>query len=169
MTNLKGAAKMAKKKKPVEVVPPKFVLELSELQAEVLIKALDLYSRIGIGQIGEVHNILTLEPHIKSPSENTYQGIKNALDFVKRELFGFEAGASFAMHAPQVPDKFKVAWDLQQVIRHKLAWTANPAGGVGVSFQEPMKSSKEPLATMTEADAFHALLEALRQSIEGKT
>lgn len=160
---------MAKKqKKLVEVVPPKFVLELTELQAELLVKALDLYSRIGIGQIGEVHNILTLEPHTNPPGEHTYQGIKNALDFVKRELFGFESGASFAMHNSKVPEKFRVAWDLQQVIRHKLAWTANPAGGAGVSFHEPMKSSKEPLATMTEADAFHALLEALRQSIEGE-
>jgi hypothetical protein len=48
----------------------------------------------------------------------------------------------------KVPERYKTAWDLQQVIRHVLAWDANPEGGFGVNFHEPLKSGKHGLATM---------------------
>ena len=45
-----------------------------------------------------------------------------------------------------INDSFRVAWDLQQVIRYRLAWDRNPEGGIQVIFDEPLKSSQEPLA-----------------------
>jgi len=48
----------------------------------------------------------------------------------------------------KIHDVFRIAWDLQQVIRHRLAWDRNPKGGIQVSFDDPLKSSREPLASI---------------------
>lgn len=153
---------MAKKKKQ-EPPPPSFVLTLSEKQAEVLVAALDFYSRIGIGSIQEVQNVVMRERHCRPDA--CHDAVRNALDFVKRELYGLEANAGFGIFHKDVPDHFKVAWDLQQVIRHKIAWTANPGGGFGVNYHEPMKSGSEQLATIDVASELEVLLQALRQSV----
>jgi hypothetical protein len=134
------------KKKQVKEKEPKFVLEMSASQGEVLVRALDFFSRIGIGQIEEVETMLRQYGHLKEGY--SYDAVKNALDFVKLETMGHPPGGSYGIFHQKVPDWFKLAWDLQQVIRHKLAWTANPEGGFGVNFHEPMKAGKEPLATM---------------------
>ena len=157
------AKKKAKKvEKPAE---PRYTLEMSSAQAAVLVAALDFYSRVGIGQIEEVQNMLNMESHARP--ERDYQSVKNALDFVKRELMGMESGQSFGIFHPKLPDHFKVAWDLQQVIRYKTSWTANPAGGTGVNYREPMKSSHhEDLATMEVSTEFAALVTALQASLE---
>ena len=123
-----------------------FTLEITAEQGEILVKALDFYSRIGIGQIGEVDNMLNMDPHVRE--EASHNAVRNALDFVKRELFGFEPGQSFGIFHGKVPERYKAAWDLQQVIRYVLAWAANPKGGTGVNFNEPMPASKRTLATM---------------------
>ncbi len=154
---------MTKNKKIEETKSPSFVLHLSEQQANVLVAALDFYSRIGCGQIEEVQNLLALEPHLNPDRDgNSYQAVKNALNFVRRDLFG---RSGFSISDRKVPNRYKCAWDLQQVIRHKLAWTANPAGSWGVSFQEPDQSGKEDLATMDVAEPLYALLDALRKSL----
>lgn len=124
----------------------KFVLEITAEQGEVLVRALDFFSRIGIGQISEVWNLLHMESHVRD--EASHDAVRNALDFVKRELLGLESGASFGIFNGKVPEHYKTAWDLQQVIRHVLAWDANPKGGFGVNFHEPLKSAKHGLATM---------------------
>ncbi len=151
------------KKKKQEPPAPRFVLNLSESQAQVLVAALDFYSRIGIGSLHEVEGLISREAHCRKDA--CHDAVRNALDFVKRELYGLEANAGFGIFHKDVPDKFKVAWDLQQVIRHKIAWTANPAGGFGVNYHEPMKSGSEQLATMDVATELEKLLQALRESV----
>ena len=148
---------MAKKKRVAapKDKPKQFVLKMNRRQAGVITAALDLYSRIGMGQISEVENILRLDRHVKP--DYSHDAVRNALDFVKREIFGLDGNGNLGIHNETVPKNYRVAWDLQQVIRHFLSWDANPEGGSGVSFHEPMKSSDEELATMTAVVEQHTI------------
>ncbi len=136
---------MAKKKKTTPPPKPQFTLTVNVNQAAVLIRALDFFSRIGIGQIEEVENMLRLEPHVLPGNGDAARAF---LDAVKKQLMGLDANQSWGIFHATVPDHYKEAWDLQQVIRHKLSWTLHPEGGIGISFDEPLKSGSEPLATM---------------------
>jgi hypothetical protein len=45
------------------------------------------------------------------------------------------------------------AYDLGQVIRHRLAWDRTPAGGDGVAFSAPLRSARAvPLADIEQLD-----------------
>lgn len=143
---LKPKRKRKKKPEKAEPAEQQFVLTLTASQAQTLVEALDMFSRIGIGQIHEVENVVTR--YGMDRKEHNYEAVRNALDFVRRELMGFEPGGSYGIFHKKVHNVFKDAWDLQQVIRYVLAWTKNPEGGFGVNFHDPLKSGESPLATM---------------------
>ena len=121
-------------------------LAMTERQAQVLVNALDLYSRIGMGQLTEVAHILRMNV-IGNPS-----GTVDALDAVERltreaaSLWMGGSGGYYGITSEKIRDVFRVAWDLQQVIRYRLAWDRKPEGGIQVHFDDPMKTSEEELA-----------------------
>lgn len=127
-------------------------LTLTEKQATVLTRALDLFSRIGIGQFEEVINIFRDE-HLSDP-EMTPERIDEArkhIDHVKFMLTGHPANGSFGILNPRVSDDYRIAYDIQQVIRNRLAWDRRPEGGIQVQFDPPDQTSKtHPLATIKE-------------------
>lgn len=135
----------------------KYTLHLNEEQARVLIKALDFYSRIGIGQFREiVSNFVFDWCSIFKHKEGYYKAMKLAeahIDLAKKLLTKMPHNASLGISSPETPETAKVAYDLQQVIRHKVAWTNNPEGGHTVDFHEPMKVSEQELPTMYTAPA----------------
>lgn len=126
----------------------KITLTLSDKQAQVLVGALDLYSRVLIGQIENVEEVLRLNyPDLATARLGTARGL---CDTIKMILWEFQSGASFGIHNPRVPDKARQAWDLQQVIRNTIARTKNPEGGIQVCYDTPTQTStEEPLATAT--------------------
>lgn len=134
-------------KKDKKDVAPTFALTLNVKQVSVLIQALDFFSRIGIGQIEEVQTMLRHKEHTMP---GNVEAVRSFLDAVKKQLMGLDSNETWGVFHQKVSDEFKVAWDLQQVIRNKLSWTLNPAGGFGVCFDEPMKAGTEPLATMNQ-------------------
>ena len=147
----KGAAdkvfrKLSKDGLPEDNSDRPYQLSLTEKQAQVLVDALDLYSRIGMGQLTEVAHILRMNV-IGNPS-----GTVDALDAVERltreaaSLWMGGSGGYYGITSEKISDVFRVSWDLQQVIRYRLAWDRNPKGGIQVHFDEPMKSSEEPMA-----------------------
>ena len=126
---------------------PKYNLNINKSQARVLIAALDLYSRIGLGQFEEVVNVHDLALKL---SVVTREGMRNGLNFVK-QLAGHPPNGSYGIHNENVDDVFRVAFDLKQVIRNRLAWDQNPKGDIGrVDFDEPRATSKEPLAKIAQ-------------------
>lgn len=120
----------------------KYKLELNEEQAATLIKALDLYSRIGIGQF---HEILDWQFNWEKRNAQDYQDIRDQLDFIKFMLTGMPKNASRGIFQEETPERCKIAWDIQQVVRHCKSWHENPEGGITVHFGKPMRSSQEPL------------------------
>ena len=121
----------------------KYRLTMTEGQAQVLQKALEIYSRLFIGQIkAAVEQI-----HFNNNREIDYQRVRKLSDQLKFELTGMQSNASYGIYCNEVDDSARVAWDLQQLLRYQMAWDNNPKGGNTVNFDKPMKSSKkEPLA-----------------------
>lgn len=125
-------------------------IELSDKQADVLIAALDLYSRIHLGQFEEVANVARM--YDVSRLNGDYEA-HNEFDDAIREaktILGFCRNGSYGIFNERVNDVARVAWDMQQVIRHYLAWKRNPEGGFTVNFDTPHRSGKEDLISVVE-------------------
>jgi hypothetical protein len=120
-----------------------FKLTLNEKQAHVVRAALDLYARVGIGQFEEVLQVY--DPAAKMDIE-LRNHIRAGLVLAKAEA-GHPANGSYGIVNPLVDDDFRVAYDVQQVIRHTLARDRKPEGGNTVDFDKPHATGTEPLPT----------------------
>lgn len=131
-----------------DVCDKPYHLAMTERQAQVLVNALDLYSRIGMGQLTEIAHILRMTV-VGNPSDTV-----DALDAVERltreasSMWMGGSGGYYGITSEKISDVFRVAWDLQQVIRYRLAWDRKPEGGIQVHFDDPMKTSAEELAVI---------------------
>lgn len=127
----------------------RYTLTMSAEQASVIIRALDLYSRIGIGQFEEVARVYETSRDLSFMQE---EDLKTCLINAKVAA-GHPKNGSFGIHNIVVSDKFRVAWDLQQVVRHRMAYDTRPEGNpMNVHFDTPYQCSKEPLATIVSED-----------------
>jgi len=115
----------------------KVTLELSEDQARIVQSALDLYTRLGLGQIEAIDRFLNWE------TRNEWEGLLNE---VKTAGTGFPPNASMGIGHADLAERFKIAYETQCVLRNAQAWHENPEGGNTVDFYEPLKLSKHPLA-----------------------
>ena len=129
---------------------------LSGLTAEhcrVLVSALDLFSRIHMGQFDEILRVYRANGravHTLSVSEQNEARV--LIGVVHDMLTRMPRNASYSILAHEVPDEARAAWDLQQLVRHRVAWDENPEGGITVNFDEPRQSSTElPFATIERA------------------
>lgn len=127
----------------------RYQLTVSGEQADLINRALEFYERVGgLGQFE-----VAVEPWLFRCDANKLEAARRALDQVKLHLTGFGYGASYGIYSPEVPDEHRVAYDLQQVIRYRLAWDRTPEGGLGVWFSEPYQTSQVPLAKIEQIAA----------------
>lgn len=132
---------------------------LSEIQARTMVDALDLFSRIQIGQLEEILNMARMGsiPHRDDQDVSArIEEIKEAeplLHEVKRLLTGHSPNASFGILGGKTPESARVAYEIQRAIRHRLAWDRQPEGGMGVDFDDPdsLRSTGQPLAVLKRA------------------
>lgn len=117
-----------------------YQLLLSKKQVQVLTEALEFYVRIGIGQFEEV-----ARPYTFKVEPEEMDKARSALEIAKMILTGFPANASHGIYSSDISDDYRVAYDIERVIRHYLAWEKNPSGGFGVDYQKPFVSSQQPL------------------------
>jgi len=124
----------------------KYRFELDEQQAQLVIQALDMATRLHMGQTNIVGEYLQ-----GCSSRNADPEVVNsALDLLRRECFGFTRSASFGIHSDAISDDARVMWDIHQVLRHRLSWdrAGNPetrdwSTMMGVNYDEPRRSSHE--------------------------
>ena len=136
----------------------KVKVEMTLEQARFLVEALDLYSRIGIGQFGEIAH--HYEHLVKNASERagTTIGaydvgvqIEKALRFLMPE--SFFGSCSYGISHPEVTKKAKLAFDMLQPIRYQLAWHRCPEGGVGCHFDAPFfYTDEKPIKVLIQRD-----------------
>lgn len=125
-------------------------LKINETQAKTIIKALDLYSRLQMGQIHELGTPYS-GPFTKQIEKADKEKLEDILNELKQTLFPeLSQGAFYGIFSQEVPDEAKISYDMIQVIRNHLAWKNNPKGGITVDFDQPLKSSKEPLIEILE-------------------
>lgn len=130
--------------------------QLSEVQARTLVDALDLFSRIQMGQLEEIMNMARMGsiPHRDDQDVSArIEEIEEAeplLHEVKRLLTGHSPNASFGIFGNKTPESARVAYEIQRAIRHRLAWDRQPEGGMGVDFDDPdsLRSTGQPLAVL---------------------
>lgn len=133
----------------------KYKLELTEKQAALVQDALELYSRIGCGQFGEITHMF---PRLAENARTNGFGYKYDAGVKVRQHLSFLLPKDFSqntyygIHAPEVDKDTQRAFDIMRVIRHRIAWTRNPEGGIAsVAFDDPrdcMVSDEDPLPTM---------------------
>jgi len=122
---------------------PDYQLTMSAKQAAAVSHALELYSRIGIGQVDTV-----ADEYFDHPK---YMEIREALEGVRVLVTGHR-GASLGITNARTPVEAKICWEVYQVIRQILAFARNPAGGHSVDFQDPLAISGEPLPAIQATD-----------------
>jgi len=123
-------------------------LKLTEKQATVVVAALDVYSRILIGQTENVEHVLTWA-YMEKISLRKIEEARALLNRVKHVIWGFHPGESFSILNDEVHDEARQAYDLMQVVRNGVARFKKPEGGVSVVYDQPHQTSKEEaLATL---------------------
>ena len=120
-----------------------YSLKLNEEQLNVVMKALDLYSRLQMGQVEELINPFS------SPFSNRFvdrENVEKAVSVLKKEYFPELTRDSYnGIFSDKTPETSKIAYDIIQVVRNRLAYDKNPSGGFTVDFDDPIKSSGQPL------------------------
>jgi len=111
------------------------IVKMTEEQANVVLKALDLYSRLHLGQFREIQTIW----------QTNYLWAKETLKELKKQLTGLEENEYHSICAEYVSQNAKIAYDILQTIRHRMAWDKNPNGGLTVDYDEPLNVSNLPL------------------------
>ena len=114
-------------------------LTVTEDQLRLVQRALDFYSRIGIGQFGEIKNHPTFERHLHKEFEldgktdyNRYHAVRDSVDSMlvqpRNMLYNdnsLSGNGSWGIFNSKVDDSCREAFDLIQVIRHEF-WKRDP-------------------------------------------
>lgn len=122
----------------------KYFLEMTAEHAEILVRALDCYSRIGIGQFENVLEVYSRG--IKTALDpDAFESAREGLNEAKAAA-GHPASGSHGIHNPEVSDEFRAAFDMQKVIRARLAYDKRPEGNpASPHFDTTYAISKYPL------------------------
>lgn len=130
-----------------------FQIVMTDEHMEIVERALDLFTRVQLGQMEEVLDLFRWDGRKHKPGQEetgpvTLDDMRAAdehLNCVKELLTGFSRGASWSIGSPEVPDAARVAYDVRQVMRQKRSYAKAPEGGMTVNFDDPMRWGKLPL------------------------
>lgn len=104
---------------------------LSPEQARAVVRALDVYLRIHIGQF----NIILEQFYGKDFDRDEIEGL---LFEARDKLFPGLHGRGHSLSASACPEKSaKIGYDVLQAIRQKEAFGRHPEGGMTVNFDDP--------------------------------
>jgi hypothetical protein len=127
-----------------------YTLNINEQQAKVISNALDLYMRIGMGQLTEIlqHPTIMAARDVKD-----IPAVEANLRQVKSLIFkDLPKGVYHSVLSEKIDDSNRVAYDLCQIVRNRLAWdrltvanleNLNQTGSkpFGVWFDDPYQTS----------------------------
>jgi hypothetical protein len=141
-------------------MPETYTLTITEAQAEVISRACELLARTMAGQWQEAYRLLPRDPMTNSAAVREVED--RIRELMPRVLRGGIDGlrSSLGMGHPGINPEHETAWDLYQVIRHRLGWEHAVRMGyvpsieaerdwttmMGVVFDPPIRYGPEPLA-----------------------
>lgn len=110
------------------------VLELTDEQAVVLERAVELLFRLHIGQFNEIK--FALLQHVHDTGENVdLHSIGVLLDTMSHLFFpALRPHESFNVNCCE---DCNIAYNIYQAVRYVNAWHHRPEGGMGVNFDQP--------------------------------
>lgn len=131
-----------------------FEITLTGAQMRALESATDLMSRIMIGQLREVLDYAPIKDgHVVEWHVRRKEAAERILNQALYEICDLTPSSSFGIHnRTEVKDDARISWDLQKVLRHRLAWDLNPEGGFGNQYDTPMRCGAEELARAVRLD-----------------
>ena len=115
-------------------------LKVSEEQLRLIQRALDFYTRVGIGQFNTIKDHPTFERHLHNEFKDEdgktdygkYHSVRDEIDTtlnVSRNMLynnnSTNKNGGWGIHNPNVDDSCRDAFDLVQVIRHEF-WKRDP-------------------------------------------
>lgn len=128
-----------------------YTIHISAAQARAISTACEVLARLGMGQFRDALERLPLRETLPDGWHEDMEGIAHILKKHTTIMQGVGAHHSIGSH--KTSDQSKTAWDIYQVVRHRLAWDANPKGDtMSVMFDNPRKTSAEPLAWMEKTE-----------------
>ena len=98
----------------------KYNISLNHQQLRVIERALDLYSRVGIGQFEIVAEAIFCLLTDRMKDKNNWEITQKFLDSMKVCL-GFPVNGSLGITCEEVSDDAKIAYDMEKVIQKKIA------------------------------------------------
>ena len=117
----------------------KYILELTETQAQALATALESFVRLGITQYGAAIDMAL--PGDLLPGHKPE--LEGAFNTIKKVIHGLNPNQGLSiLNSTEVSEPVKIAHDAYEVIRYRLSWDKHPEGGSTVNFSEPLRASK---------------------------
>lgn len=119
----------------------KYRLTLTEEHLYAILKAMDFHERIAMGQFREIFDVV--DPGFKLSHEGR-DAAEPLLMEARRHLMPAlrHDNSYWGIRSLEIHDDNRVMYDIQQVVRHRLAWDRSPEGGWTVNFDRPMRTSE---------------------------
>lgn len=116
-------------------------------QARLLMSAMDLYSRLLMGQFEEFEHLFSFfgEDAIryKRQSEDR-MAVSSCLRIMKLCIYPELAeNASWGITGSPCPERATIIYDMYKSLDYKISWHGNPKGGITVNYDRPMHWYKE--------------------------
>lgn len=117
-----------------------YSIEANTAQLELIMKALDFYSRIQMGQISELTN-----PYIIQLPDADYSDVDEQLIKLKKSMFPeLDAKTFYSIKTKKIPDTIRQTVDILDVIRHRIAWDdSKEEKPTGMKYNKPIHWSNE--------------------------
>ena len=144
------------KKLKAQIPEIRYALDMSEEQARITKGALEFYARVLIGQWGELSELclnIGDEDYLEK-KEKLDAGLAN----LRQIAFSDLPKSLSASYGITKVSRATEAWEIYQVLRHRIAWTMFPEGSWSVDFQPPISFSGKELPTCTSKKRRGALI-----------
>ena len=117
-----------------------YTIEANEAQLELIMKALDFYSRIQMGQISELTN-----PYMIQLPNADITDVDEQLLKLKKSMFPeLDARSFYSIKTKKIPDTIRQTVDILDVIRHRIAWdNTTEEKPSGMKYNKPIQWSNE--------------------------
>ncbi len=139
-----------------------YTITVTDKQARTLSMACEVLARLGMGQFKDAFENLPLRTKGLDWSA-WHDDMEDVARILSRHMQGGIDGIRSSTGIYNSNEDTRIACDLHEVIRHRLAWDRAIAEGITdgterkwpemmqITYDEPMKYSEEPLAQMEKA------------------
>lgn len=135
-----------------------YEIEFTDREIHIVLNALDLYSRIWIGQYDHILWDLRWYKNCRQldTMDNTLRSkFLDMRNIILPELRHYGLSGSHGIFSPDRDAKAAIAYDMQQEFRYKTAWFQHPEGGITVNFGKPLPCDDDP-CDFPKAECYNA-------------